>query len=75
MDNLDVAEEPHGAGYVAAFVANIPCDRQSQRLCMSRSHRCLPLINLPIKEAYQRTIAQMDTSDILMGSTSGPPLE
>ncbi|MEE8659048.1 hypothetical protein CGLAMM_11530 [Acetobacteraceae bacterium EV16G] len=72
LNNLDVAVEPHGAGYMAAFVANIPCDPQSKRLgTSSSSHQCTPLENLPIETVYQRTIAKMIAAGILMGSTSG----
>lgn len=72
LNNLDVAAEPHGAGYMPAFVANIPCDPEWKRLgTSSLSHQCTPLENLPVEQVYQRTIAKMIAASILMGSTSG----
>lgn len=72
LNNLDVAAEPHGAGYMAAFVANIPCEPQPKRLgTSSLSHQCTPLENLSVETVYQRTVAKLIAAGILMGSTTG----
>lgn len=71
VENVVVAENQHGLGFIPGAIVPDGCNAQPRRLRASASTSCLPLLNLPINELRLKTVAKIVTAGLLTGVSSG----